>query len=121
MHHRQLLNSLKEGIYQCEPTEEGVFTWINPAGAKILGYDSPEEIIGTKVKDIYVNPHNRKELIEKLERDGVWKDFISNCKRRDGERFVSERTCNLIRDENGRPVRIVGIFRDITEKDQKGT
>ena len=22
-HHRQLLNSLKEGIYQCEPTEDG--------------------------------------------------------------------------------------------------
>ena len=40
-HHRQLLNSLKEGIYQCEPAEDGVFTWINQAGAEMLGYSSP--------------------------------------------------------------------------------
>ena len=55
-HHRQLLNSLKEGIYQCEPAEDGVFTWINQAGAEMLGYSSPEEVVGTRVKDVYVNP-----------------------------------------------------------------
>ena len=115
-HHRQLLNSLKEGIYQCEPTEEGVFTWINQAGAEILGYSSPEEVVGTRVKDVYVNPDDRKELVEKLEKEGVWRDFTSYCKRKNGERFISERTCNLVRDENGKSVRIEGVFRDITER-----
>lgn len=115
-HHRQLLNSLKEGIYQCEPTEDGVFTWINQAGAEILGYSSPEEVIGTRVRDVYVNPEDRKELIEKLEKEGVWRDFTSYCKRKNGERFISERTCNLVRDENGKPIRIEGVFRDITER-----
>ncbi len=114
--HRQLLNSLKEGIYQCEPTEEGVFTWINQAGAEMLGYNSPEEVIGTKVKDVYVNPDDRKELVEKLSREGVWRDFTSYCKRKNGERFISERTCNLIRDEGGKPIAIIGVFRDITER-----
>lgn len=115
-HHRQLLNSLKDGIYQCEPTDEGVFTWINQAGAEILGYNSPEEVIGTRVKDVYVNPDDRKELIGKLEKENVWRDFTSYCKRKNGERFISERTCNLVRDENGKPVRIEGVFRDITER-----
>ncbi|NUO07394.1 MAG: PAS domain S-box protein [Candidatus Brocadia sp.] len=115
-HHRQLLNSLKEGIYQCEPTEEGMFTWINQSGAEILGYSSPEEVIGTRVKEVYVNPDDRKELVEKLEKEGVWRDFTSYCKRKNGERFISERTCNLVRDENGKPVRIEGVFRDITER-----
>ncbi|BBO18716.1 PAS domain S-box protein [Candidatus Brocadia pituitae] len=115
-HHRQLLNSLKEGIYQSEPTEEGMFTWINQAGAEMLGYSSPEEVIGTRVKEVYVNPDDRKELVEKLEKEGVWRDFTSYCKRKNGERFISERTCNLVRDENGKPVRIEGVFRDITER-----
>src|SRR3990170_2041013 len=115
-HHRQLLNSLKEGIYQCEPTEDGVFTWINQAGAEILGYSSSEEVIGTRVKDVYVNPDDRKELIEKLEKEGVWRDFTSYCKRKNGERFISERTCNLVRDESGKSIRIEGVFRDITER-----
>ncbi|MEK6636196.1 MAG: PAS domain S-box protein [Planctomycetota bacterium] len=115
-HHRQLLNSLKEGIYQCEPTEDGVFTWINQAGSEILGYSSPEEVIGTRVKDVYVNPDDRKELVDKLEKEGVWRDFTSYCKRKNGERFISERTCNLVRDEGGKPIRIEGVFRDITER-----
>lgn len=115
-HHRQLLNSLREGIYQSEPTEDGVFTWINQAGAEILGYNSPEEVIGTRVKDLYVNPDDRKELVEKLEKEGVWRDFTSYCKRKNGERFISERTCNLVRDENGKSIRIEGVFRDITER-----
>lgn len=115
-HHRQLLDSLKEGIYQCEPTEDGVFIWINQSGAEILGYNSPEEVIGTRVRDVYVNPDDRKELVEKLEKEGVWRDFTSYCKRKNGERFISERTCNLVRDENGKPVRIEGVFRDITER-----
>ncbi|MEK7699012.1 MAG: PAS domain-containing protein, partial [Planctomycetota bacterium] len=105
-HHRQLLNSLKEGIYQCEPGVEGVFTWINQAGAEILGYSSPEEVIGSRMADVYVNPDDRKELVEKLEKEGVWRDFTSYCKRKNGERFISERTCNLVRDESGKPVRI---------------
>ncbi|MDE1889105.1 MAG: PAS domain-containing protein, partial [Planctomycetota bacterium] len=116
MHHRQLLNSLKEGIYQSETSEDGVFTWINQAGAEILGYNSPEEVIGTRVKDVYVNPDERKKLIEKLEKEGVWRDFTSYCKRRNGERFISERTCNLVRDESSKPYRILGIFREVTEK-----
>lgn len=116
LHHRQLLKSLKEGIYQCEPAEDGVFTWINQAGAEMLGYSSPEEVIGTRVKDTYVNPDDRKELIEMLKKKGVWRDCISYCKRKNGERFVSEMTCNLVCDDSGKPIKILGIFRDITGK-----
>lgn len=116
LHHRQLLKSLKEGIYQCEPTEDGVFTWINQAGAEMLGYSSPEEVIGIQVKNTYVNPSDRKELIETLEKKGVWRDFISYCKRKNGEQFISENTCDLIRDVSGKPIKILGVFRDITGK-----
>lgn len=116
LQHRQLLKTLKEGIYQCEPAEDGVFTWINQAGAKMLGYSSPEEVIGTRVKDAYVNPSDRKEILKILEQKGTWKDFICYCKRKNGERFISENTCNLVRDSSGKPIKIFGVFRDITGK-----
>lgn len=112
--YRLLFDSLKEGVYQSEPEVDGAFIWVNQAGAEILGYKSPEEVIGTKVKEIYVNPDDRKELIESLEKEGVWRSFISYCRRKSDERFISESTCNLVRNESGKPIRIDCILRDIT-------
>src|SRR3972149_3769531 len=114
--YRLLFDSLKEGVYQSEPEVDGVFTWVNQAGAEILGYKFPEEVIGTKVKDIYVNPDERKKVVEKLNKEGLLKNFTSFCKRKDGEQFYMERTSNLVTDERGKPIRIDGIFRDITER-----
>ena len=115
-HKSELLNSLKEGIYQCEPGVEGVFTWVNQAGAEMFGYKSPEEMIGTKVKNIYVDPDDRRRLVEKLEKEGICRNFESFCKRKDGTRFYMGRASHLIRDEAGKPVRIEGIIRDTTER-----
>jgi len=115
-HKSELLNSLKEGIYQCEPGVEGVFTWVNQAGAEMFGYESPEEMIGTKVKDIYVDPDDRRKLVEKLEKEGICRNFESFCKRKDGTRFYMGRASHLVRNEAGKPVRIEGVIRDTTER-----
>jgi PAS domain S-box-containing protein len=115
-HKKQLLKSLKEGVYQCEPGIDGKFTWINQAGAEMFGYKSPEGMIGTKVSNIYVDQGDRKKLVKKLEKDGVWRNFASFCKKKNGEHFYTERTSTMDKDEKGKPVRIEGIIRDITER-----
>lgn len=114
--YRGLFGSIKEGVYQSDPGADGVFTFINKAGAEILGYSTPEEVIGTKVKDIYVDQEDRRRLCEKLEKDGIWRDFVSLCKRKNGDSFYAERTSNMLRDEKGIPMAIYGVFRDISER-----
>jgi PAS domain S-box-containing protein len=114
--YRELFNSVNEGVYQCEPGPEGSFTWINQAGAEMFGYKSPKEMIGTKVEDIYVDPEDRWRLVERLEKYGVWKDFVSFCKKKNGERFYTERATSMIRDEHGKPVMIEGTIRVATER-----
>ena len=54
--------------------------------------------------------------LEKLEKYGFLRNFMSNCKKKSGECFFTERTANLIRNEDGKPVTIEGIIRDITEQ-----
>jgi len=115
-HKRELLDSLQEGVYQSEPEVEGVFTWVNQAGAEMFGYQSPEEMIGTKVRDIYVDPDDRRKLVEKLEKEEICRNFESLCKKKDGTHFSIERTSRMMRNEEGEPVRIEGIMRDITER-----
>ncbi|MDR4499619.1 MAG: PAS domain S-box protein [Candidatus Scalindua sp.] len=113
--YREIFDYLQAGIYQCEPGTYGVFTWVNQACAEMFGYKSPEEMIGTTVKDIYVDPEDRERLVKKLETEGVWKDFRSLCKKKNGETFNTERTSNLIRDAEGKSVRIVGVIREISK------
>lgn len=120
-HKSQLLKSLKEGVYQCEPGVEGTFTWVNQAGAEMFGYKSPEGMIGTKVRNIYVDQDDRKRLVKKLEKDGVWRNFASFCKKKNGEHFYTERTSTMVKDEEGKPVRIEGIIRDISERKRQET
>jgi PAS domain S-box-containing protein len=43
--YRNLFDNAAEGIYQVTPN--GRFISANPAAARILGYESPEELIGT--------------------------------------------------------------------------
>ncbi|MDV5165819.1 MAG: cache domain-containing protein [Candidatus Scalindua sp.] len=117
--YRSLFNALQAGIYQCEPGVEGVFTWVNQACAEMFGFESPEEMEGTKVKDIYVDQADRKKLVEKLEKEGVWKDFTSYCVTKKGGKFYTERTSNMVKDEKGKPVRIEGVIRDISDRKKK--
>ena len=116
MRYKRRIHSLMEGIYECEPGVDGVFTWINQAGAEILGYNTPEEVLGVKVETIYLDLKDRQRLVERLEKDGVWMGFVSHCKKSNGDKFYMERTSNMVRDENGKPILIFGVFRDITER-----
>ena len=58
---------------------------------KCLAMNLPEEIIGTKVKDIYGDPDDRRKLVELLEKDGICRHFESFCKRKIGAHFYIER------------------------------
>jgi PAS domain S-box-containing protein len=117
--YRELFNALQAGIYQSEPGVEGTFTWVNQSCAEMFGYESPEEMEGTKVKDIYVDQADRKKLVDKLEKDGVWKDFTSYCVNKKGGKFYTERTSNIVKDEKGKPIRIEGVIRDISDRKKK--
>ncbi|MBT6052748.1 MAG: MEKHLA domain-containing protein [Candidatus Scalindua sp.] len=117
--YRELFNALQAGIYQCEPGVEGSFTWVNQSCAEMFGYGSPEEMEGTKVKDIYVDQADRKKLVDKLEKEGASKDFTSYCVNKNGEKFYTERTSNMVKDDKGKPVRIEGVIRDISDRKKK--
>ena len=73
------------GIYYRADTE-GNIIMTNPAGAKMLGYDSPEDIIGKNLaKDLYSIPEDRKKFLKELKkRKGNVKDYEVNLKKKDG-------------------------------------
>ena len=108
-------NSLM-GIFQSTP--EGRFLSLNMATARILGYDSPEEIMN-EVSDIfrqlYVNPDRRSELLRLIDEREMVQDFEVQFFRKD--KSVAWIILNIrgVRDINGKIIHLEGIAQDITE------
>src|SRR5258707_8901526 len=83
--YRSIFDNAVEGIFQATP--EGQFLTVNPAMARILGYDSPEEVI-EKLTDVahqlYVNPEDRTEAARLEEQRGTLTGFEFEAYRKDG-------------------------------------
>jgi PAS domain S-box-containing protein len=66
--YREIFDTAIGGMFQSTP--EGRYLNVNPAMAKMLGYDSPQEVIETITNislQVYVDPKRREELLR--ERD----------------------------------------------------
>lgn len=109
-----LVDSSHEGILVADP--DGVILSMNPAGAKILGYDSPEEMIGMNAEEVYNDLEQRSSLLEKLCREGYLLDYEVEFKRKDGSTGFTSSTVTLHRDREGNIERVESFFRDITER-----
>jgi two-component system cell cycle sensor histidine kinase/response regulator CckA len=114
--YRSIFENAVEGIFQS--TLEGRFITVNPAMARILGYDSPEEVI-EKVTDVahqlYVNPEDRTEAARLEKETGILKSFEFEAVRKDGRRIWLSLNRHLMRDENGIEIYREGSVEDITE------
>jgi len=113
--YRTIFENAVEGIYQTSPS--GRFLSANPALARILGYDSPEDITGT-IYDIgtqmYMDPNRRKEFAKRILRRGEVIDFVSKIRRRDGRIIWVTENARLVRDNDGNIICYEGSLEDIT-------
>ncbi len=115
--YRKLFEASIDGIYVTTPG--GLIVNANPALARIMGYDSAEQLIrsvGDVAETIYVHPGAREEFQALMQRDGMVRDFEYQVRRRDGEiRWLSDSSA-AVRDDGGEVVRYEGSVRDITDQ-----
>jgi len=82
--YRRIYENAVQGMFQC--TLSGRFLKVNPAYARLLGYDSPETLISSEqsVTRFYENLEDRQKIIDALKEHGVLIDYELKLKRRDG-------------------------------------
>ncbi|MBA2744546.1 MAG: PAS domain S-box protein, partial [Chthoniobacterales bacterium] len=115
--YRSIFDNASEGIFQNTP--EGAFLSANPALARMLGFDSPEELIHVRhdlENQSYASPAKRKEFLERLEQKGAIKDFEYEVKRKDGSLICVSENVHIVRDEAGHPLYYEGTVLDITAR-----
>ena len=114
---RSIFENAIEGIFQS--TAEGSYLSVNPALARMFGYDSPDEMVSTVThigKQLYVQPGRRAEFAALILEKGAVSDFESEVLRRDGSSiWISER-CRAVRDLDGKLLYYEGTAEDITAR-----
>lgn len=113
--YRTIFENAVEGIYQTTP--DGRYLSANPALARMLGFDSPEELIGNRT-DIatqeYVKPEMRAEFTETLEKHGLVQNFEYQAYRKDGKIIWVSENARVVRDSQGGILHFDGTVEDIT-------
>jgi diguanylate cyclase (GGDEF)-like protein/PAS domain S-box-containing protein len=113
---RSLFENATEGIFQTSVA--GVYLNVNPALATIYGYDSPQDMIAA-VADIqsqlYVDPARRGEFIRLMQENGNVTNFISEVRRRGGDRIWISENARAVYDDEGTLLFYEGTVEDVTE------
>jgi len=118
--YRNIYDNAVEGMYR--NTIEGKALEANNALAKILGYESPEDIVKNVIDSAHqtwLTPADRQKFVEILEENDVVFGYECQFKRTDGQVIWVSLNSKLVRDENGKAIYTEGFMQDITERKNK--
>jgi PAS domain S-box-containing protein len=115
--YRDMFENAIEGMFQTTP--EGKYVSVNPALARIHGFDSAEELM-TTVTDIgqmvYVDPERRNEFRRLIEAQGYVELFEYQIYRKNRSKIWICENARAVRDSKGAILYYEGTIEDITER-----
>jgi diguanylate cyclase (GGDEF)-like protein/PAS domain S-box-containing protein len=112
---RDLFESSPIGIYQSTP--EGQILMANPQMARMLGYESFEEMASVDLEDGGFWPSYPREGFKlQLEREGEIRGYEAAWTCRDGRTLFVRESARVVRDGTGNVIYYTGAVEDITDQ-----
>ncbi len=112
--YRDLFDNMQDIV--CRIGGEGKITALNRAGARILGFEKPEDVLGRKLREFYVSRSEWTRFEKELGEKGFLVDSIVHLRRRDGQTLAMSVNAHIVMDDRGWPAGIDGVFRDVSER-----
>ena len=117
--YRNLVMNTPIGIFTSTP--EGRFLSTNPAMARMLGYETPQELMASVTdigEQVYAFPEDREKLKRLIERDGQVTEFECEMIRRDGSSFWCSLNALVVMNHERKSAYYQGFVVDITRRKQ---
>ncbi len=93
---------------------QGRIIYVNPAFMRMWRCEE-REVLGLPATEFWQYPEDASIVIEHLRTKGDWSGELI-ARRRDGSLFDVQLTASLVRDTEARPLYMLGIFLDITDR-----
>ncbi|MDP4857667.1 MAG: PAS domain S-box protein [Desulfobacterales bacterium] len=113
--YRRMYENAVQGMFQS--TLSGKLLRANPSYARVLGYNSFEELLATEhdLSALSFDPEDRQQMLVALQSEGRLANYENKLKRKDGRPVWLLFNVRLTEDDDGKPV-IEGIIVDNTAK-----
>lgn len=112
--YRSFEENLNVGVFRT--SRDGTIVHANKAHAQLFGFRHAKTLIGKNVLQFYVNPSRRRELLRKIQREKVVRDFLIPLRRIDGSTFLGMVTARGHFSKSGRLEWLDGIVDDVTQQ-----
>ena len=110
--YRSIFENIMDGYYQTDM--EGRLLLVNPAGLRMFGYASLDEMPTGKAQDVYPDPGIRERFMAQLLAQGRIQGYVNEVRRKDGEYIFMEANARLLTGPSGEPTGVEGVFREVT-------
>ncbi len=114
--YREIFDGALEGIYQT--TMDGRVLSINPALARILGYDSPDEflsLVSDVGRQVWAEPEERSIYLKKGMERGVLHEHECRLKRKDGSIAWVSVNGRFVHGPDGETIYHEGFIKDVSD------
>ncbi|MDD1694756.1 MAG: PAS domain S-box protein [Methanoregula sp.] len=114
--YRNIFENAILGIYRTAP--DGRIIEINPAFARILGYDSPDELksMVSSMRNLYVHPEDRDQIVKRISRSEAIRAMDIEFTRKDGRHIWLNLNARGIENARGEIIAIEGTTEDISDR-----
>jgi PAS domain S-box-containing protein len=115
MKYRGIFENAVVGIFQI--SLDGQVLAANPALTRMIGYDSPEELMAdvTDFRKLFVEPGSRIQLLRTIRTKGVVIDLEAQVGCKDGSKIWVLMSSTGMRDSRGKVIGLQGMWMDITD------
>lgn len=115
--YRQIFELAPEGIFKTTPN--GKLLSLNPAGARIFGFESTEEAVNTiedTGRQVWLSKAERDAYAAELELKGEIQGRLYEFRRKDSTPIWLTMTARRVAGEDGQTLHYQGYFVDVTEQ-----
>ena len=95
--------------------KDGKIVLANVAAAKLYGYESPDEMIGTDASSYYKNPEERYLVLNILRKYGKIENNEIECVRLNSSTFTASQNAQYVYNEQKEIVGTESLIRDVTK------
>ena len=113
--YRRIFENIQDVYY--ETSIDGTVNAVSPSISILSrGQYSQSDLVGKSMYDFYSNPLERQAIVAALKENGAVPDFVIELMNRDGSSVPCSISAKLSLDAQGRPEKIIGSMRDISER-----